>query len=68
MAYTVYRASEIKIPEIRHAIFLSFLEFVYTDHVDISYDSAMELFQAADRFGMYGMYVYILVLLMLYKW
>ena len=53
----VYRASEIKIPEIRHAIFLSFLEFVYTDHVDISYDSAMELFQAADRFGM-CMYYY----------
>jgi hypothetical protein len=45
------RSNEIIIPEVRHPIFLQFLEFVYTDSTDIDFDCAMELFQAADRFG-----------------
>lgn len=36
--------------QVSHSIFLSVLEYLYTDNVDIPLDSAMELFQAADLF------------------
>ena len=45
------RASEIAINDVRHPIFLALLEYLYTDNVDIALDIAMELFQAADQFG-----------------
>lgn len=45
------RLSEVVLPDVRHQIFLSLLEYVYTDTLDIQLDVAMELFQAADRFG-----------------
>lgn len=36
---------------VRYDIFLKVLEYLYTDRVDIALDDAMELFQAADMFG-----------------
>ena len=38
-------------PQVRKEIFLALLEYLYTDQVDIPLDIAMELFQAADQFG-----------------
>jgi hypothetical protein len=49
--YMESRASEIEIQDVRHSVFLQFLEFVYSDHVEITFESAMDLFQTADRFG-----------------
>ena len=46
------RSSEISIPDIRHQIFLGLLEYLYTDSTTLTVDNAMEMFQAADRFGM----------------
>lgn len=43
--------AEVAIEEVRHPIFLALLEYLYTDQVDIPLDIAMELFEAADRFG-----------------
>ena len=43
--------STVKIEIVRHPIFLAVLEYLYTDDVAISLDSAMELFVAADLFG-----------------
>ncbi|DAZ95611.1 TPA: hypothetical protein N0F65_000094 [Lagenidium giganteum] len=45
------RAREIVVEDVRRAIFLSFLEYLYSDHIDVSTDVAMELFVAADRYG-----------------
>ena len=45
------RAREIELQDVRHPIFLALLEYLYTDHVEIALDMAMELFQAADQFG-----------------
>ncbi|KAJ8610230.1 hypothetical protein CTAYLR_008520 [Chrysophaeum taylorii] len=45
------RAKEIAIDDVKHSIFLALLEYLYTDSVDIPLDVAMDLFQAADRFG-----------------
>ena len=45
------RSDEINIPEVRHNIFLGLLEYLYTDQTQITLDNAMEMFQAADRFG-----------------
>ncbi len=45
------KASELEIPDIRLPIFLQLLEFLYSDSVKIPLASAMELFQAADRFS-----------------
>jgi len=45
------RAREIVIQDVRHPIFLALLEYLYTDEITIPLDIAMELFQAADQFG-----------------
>ncbi|CAM9788441.1 unnamed protein product [Chrysoparadoxa australica] len=45
------RAREIVLPDVRQPIFLALLEYLYTDEVEIPLDMAMELFQAADQFG-----------------
>ena len=37
--------------QVRHAIFLPLLEYLYTDQIDVPLELAMELFQAADLFG-----------------
>jgi hypothetical protein len=42
--------STIPLEQVSHPIFLNVLEYLYTDHVEIPLDSAMELFQAADLF------------------
>jgi len=41
----------IRINDVRHQIFIALLEYLYTDRVDVQLDEAMELFQAADQFG-----------------
>ena len=43
------RAGEIEIANIRKPIFLSFLEYLYTDHIEIPTEIAMELFVVADQ-------------------
>jgi leucine-zipper-like transcriptional regulator 1 len=40
----------IRIDEVRYDIFLSVLEYLYTDQLAFGYHDAMELFEAADRF------------------
>ncbi|TMW64826.1 hypothetical protein Poli38472_008993 [Pythium oligandrum] len=45
------RAREIVITDIRRPIFLAFLEYLYSDDIDVSVESAMELFVVADRYG-----------------
>jgi leucine-zipper-like transcriptional regulator 1 len=40
----------IRIDEVRYDTFLSILEYLYTDYLGFSFHSAMELFEAADRF------------------
>lgn len=42
--------STIHIDEVRYEIFLSILEYLYTDELDLTFHNAMELFEAADRF------------------
>lgn len=49
--YMESRASELIVEDVRYDIFLLFLEFLYSDRVEVTLDVAMELFQAADRFG-----------------
>ena len=49
--YMESRASELLVEDVRYDIFLLLLEFLYSDRVDVTLDVAMELFQAADRFG-----------------
>jgi leucine-zipper-like transcriptional regulator 1 len=44
------RLSSIHIEQIRHPVFISILEYLYTDSVKIKLEEAMELFEAADRF------------------
>jgi hypothetical protein len=41
----------IAINDVRKDIFLRLLEYLYTDDVEVDLDMAMELFQAADQFG-----------------
>ncbi|ETW06292.1 hypothetical protein H310_02584 [Aphanomyces invadans] len=45
------RAREVVISDVRRSIFLAFLEYLYTDHVNVDVEAAMELFVAADRYG-----------------
>lgn len=45
------RMSEIPISQVRHPIFVSILEYLYTDHLKITLGAAMEIFEAADLFG-----------------
>lgn len=42
--------STIPIEQVSCPIFLNVLEYLYTDNIEIPLESAMELFQAADRF------------------
>lgn len=42
--------SRIPIEQVRYSVFLSLLEYLYTDHVRIPLSRAMELFEAADLF------------------
>jgi len=42
--------SMIRLEQIRYPIFISLLEYLYTDEVEIALESAMELFVAADEF------------------
>lgn len=44
------RLSTIRIEQVSHAIFLSILEYLYTDETRIHVSNAMELFEAADLF------------------
>ena len=41
----------VRLEEVRHEIFLKLIQFLYTDECEIHLDIAMELFQAADQFG-----------------
>mmetsp|Transcript_29585 Transcript_29585/g.62882 ORF Transcript_29585/g.62882 Transcript_29585/m.62882 type:complete len:512 (+) Transcript_29585:125-1660(+) len=41
----------ITIPQVSHRVFLSLLEYLYTDEVEINMEVAMDLFMAADQFG-----------------
>lgn len=41
----------ITINSVSHKVFLALLEYLYTDEVEISLDIAMDLFVAADQFG-----------------
>ena len=43
------RAREIPITEVRRPIFIMLMEYLYTDHLDVAVDVAMELFATADR-------------------
>ena len=47
----MHRATEIPIHDVRLTSFLLLLEYLYTDEVDIDMDTAMDLLQVADRFG-----------------
>ena len=50
--YMESKAAELTIDGIRAEIFLLFLEYLYSDSVEIQLKNAMELFEAADRFGL----------------
>mmetsp|Transcript_127525 Transcript_127525/g.408186 ORF Transcript_127525/g.408186 Transcript_127525/m.408186 type:complete len:521 (+) Transcript_127525:105-1667(+) len=41
----------ITIPQVSHRVFLALLEYLYTDEVEICLEIAMDLFVAADQFG-----------------
>jgi hypothetical protein len=43
--------STVRIEQVSHPIFLQILEYLYTDQLRIPFESAMELFEAADLFG-----------------
>ncbi|GLD93498.1 hypothetical protein PINS_up002090 [Pythium insidiosum] len=45
------RAREVVINDVRRPIFLLFLEYLYSDDIDVSVECAMELFVVADRYG-----------------
>jgi N-acetylneuraminic acid mutarotase len=40
----------IRLEQVRYPIFMQVLEYLYSDHVRISFNDAMELFEAADLF------------------
>jgi leucine-zipper-like transcriptional regulator 1 len=44
------RMDEISLPPVGHAVFLSILEYLYTDQLKIPLHLAMEIFEAADLF------------------
>lgn len=44
------RQASIRIEQVPHPIFLSVLEYLYTDQLRISLNNAMDLFEAADLF------------------
>jgi len=41
----------ITINNVSHRVFLALLEYLYTDEIEVSLDMAMDLFVAADQFG-----------------
>lgn len=43
------RAREIQITDVRRSIFISLMEYLYTDYLDVAVDVAMELFVTADQ-------------------
>merc|ERR1740138_1819959 len=43
--------SKIPIKSISYEVFLSLLEYLYTDDIEIKLEMAMDLFVAADQFG-----------------
>jgi BTB/POZ domain/Kelch motif/Galactose oxidase, central domain len=49
--YMESREAEIEIAELTYDTFSSLIEFLYSDHCEVNRSNAMELFQAADRFG-----------------
>lgn len=49
--YMESKATEIVIEDVKHSVFLQLLEYLYSDHVDVTLDSSMELLHTADRFG-----------------
>eukprot|EP01039_Chlorochromonas_danica_P005894 gene5894-6490_t len=49
--YMESRASAVTIPDVKYATFVLLMEYLYTDEVNITMETAMELFQVADRFG-----------------
>jgi len=50
--YMESRAREVTINDVSYGTFLLLLQYVYCDQVDIAVETAMDLFQAADRFGL----------------
>lgn len=44
------KMATIRIEQVSHPIFLQVLEYLYTDQLQIPFESAMELFEAADLF------------------
>jgi len=42
---------QIVLPQVQHHIFLALLEYLYTDGIEVPLEQAMELFEAADQFG-----------------
>ena len=55
----LYRASEIVIPDISHHTFTQLLEYLYTDDVHITMDTAMNLFQVSSTmFQFIFIYIY----------
>jgi leucine-zipper-like transcriptional regulator 1 len=49
--YMESREAEIEIAELTYDTFSSLIEFLYSDHCEVNKSNGMELFQAADRFG-----------------
>lgn len=49
--YMEARATAIPIHDIKYSTFVLLMEYLYTDEVTITVDTAMELFQVADRFA-----------------
>lgn len=55
--FCLYRASEIVIPDISHHTFTQLLEYLYTDDVYITMDTAMNLFQVSDTIRYFNLYI-----------
>lgn len=64
-ALRLFRAREVVINDVKYATFLLLLQYIYCDEVDISIDTAMDLFQVrlVLCIGMYWDILYMLLLL-----
>ena len=49
--YSESNMDEVKLPDTPYDVFLLLMEYLYTDHVHVSLDIAMDLFEVADKFG-----------------
>lgn len=49
--YMESKASEIVIEDIGYQVFLILLEYLYSDHVDVTIENAMEILIVAEKFG-----------------